>query len=647
VSTEPATIEVATQAPTVTTVRTPLFSPQASSHHGDEPESPAASPLLWTMLAAARRQFGEHRTGAAPVAAASSTVQTAAAPSDASTSIPGLPNEPVVVGANGTIYQVTTDKGSFRVSIVDSAGQVLTTTDAFAGTPNIYSQGVARPDGSLVIVTSNERGNRSTAWAVDSQGTVTKIATFTGSPQGKPTVGAGGALYVDTYIPTIFNPLGAADYRRVRISPTNTVRTFPTNTTVTLAPDGSAYLLSTQFGVRTLHAFGADGATTTILLPYEKDGRTPVIGGDGNAYLPVAVRTPFGGKTTRLYTFTGASSTTRTLAGLPGGTVVTADGVYLETYTYPGSQDNHVDGTTNISKITADKIATPVVIDGRLASFQVTPAGTIYATIYDPSLDVTQVAVVDSNGTRSTATLPGTPPQYGAVNRILGDGPQTDNHGYVSYTASGSTYLAVLNPDGSLDRTITLPAGTVPGPVFFGPDGAAYQISQSRQLGTAATTQVLLTLANDTFSPVLPGPALVDPGISDIQFGPDGGGYLIVRNDPSIGNQIRGFDAAGLTGVELTLTKPVVTPYGFYPVQELVFGPNGTAYVASGASDDAGVYALTTSGVTKVLDLDGTPPPLYPPVVGPDGTVYVTTATGNSSDGFVTTVKTIAPPVVV
>lgn len=66
----------------------------------------------------------------------------------------------------------------------------------------------------------------------------------------------------------------------------------------------------------------------------------------------------------------------------------------------------------------------------------------------------------------------------------------------------------MLNPDGSINRTIALPAGTVPGDVFFGPDGAAYQINQVRQLGGAATSQVLLTLSNDSFSPSVRGPAL-------------------------------------------------------------------------------------------------------------------------------------------
>ena len=314
------------------------------------------------------------------------------------------------------------------------------------------------------------------------------------------------------------------------------------------------------------------------------------------------------------------------MSGLPGRVIVKSDGVYLETVTFPG-YDDLGDGTTAIYKITPSSIADPRIIEARLRSFQVSAGGTIYAVLDDP--DSTSVIVINPDGTnRSTVDLPGTAPSLDARNQILGAGEQTDDYGYVSYTANGSNYLAVLNPDGSIDRTIELPAGTVPGRVFFGPDGTAYQISQVRVLGGAATSQILLTLSNDSFAPAVRGPVL-DQTV-DVQFGPDGSGYLLLRNDPALGVQIAGFDATGLTGVNLTLTHPVATDYPIFPKQILVFGPDGTAYVASGGSEDPAVYALTTTGFTRVLDLDGAPP-AHIPVVGADGTVYVTTV---SSDGL-------------
>lgn len=627
---------------------TRLFAPRAAADKDDndikdvtdvtdvtdeDSEPPAAAPLLVTMLASVRQHVEERRADRAAAAATSSAVQASAA-ADADNEIPGRPQGPVVVGSTGTIYQVTNDADGTRVSIVDSDGHVITTSDAIAGRPFESSSSVVRPDGSLVVITTNDRATRSTLWSVNSQGEVTKIATVAGFTS-RPQVGADGSLYFDTNIPFIFSPIGNIDYRTVRVSPTNTVRTFAPNTSVTLAIDGSAYLVSTQFGSRTLRAIGPDGKTKTFLLPGGADGMDPIRGEDGYIYLPVGVRTLFGGKTTRIYTMRDGDSTIRTVAGLPSVYTVKNDGIYLATVTYPGNVDNG-EGSTSIYKINPTAITTPRIIDARLRSFQVSAEGTIYAVVRDPAS--TPVVVISPDGTtRSTLTLPGTAPFLTASNQILGGGEQTDDLGYVTYTADGSNYLAVLNPDGSVNRTIALPVGTVPGTVFFGPDGAAYQINQVKELGGAATGQVLLTLSNDSFSPAMRGPAL--DNIVDVQFAPDGSGYLVLRNDPSFGVQIVGFDSTGLTGVTQTLTYPVTTAYPIYPVETLAFGPDGTGYVANNAPDDPAVYAFTTTGVTKVLDLDDGTRPTAIPVVGPDGTVYVTTVTADGA----TVVRTITP----
>ncbi|OKH71727.1 hypothetical protein EB72_22735 [Mycobacterium sp. SWH-M1] len=616
----------------------PLFTPRTATPRDDDSEPPAAAPLLLTMLATARQQVEERRADRAAAAATSSVVQ--ASPSvvadPADTEIRGMPQGPVVVGSTGTIYQVTRDADGIRVSVVDSDGHVITTSDAIAGTSG-SSIPVSRTDGSLVVVTTNDRATRSTLWSVNGQGEVTKIATVAGFTSGRPQVGVDGSLYFDTNIPFIFSPIGNIDYRTVRVSPTNTVRTYASNTSVTLANDGSAYLVSSQFGSRTLRAIGPDGKTKTFLLPGGADGMEPIRGEDGYIYLPVAVRTLFGGKTTRIYTLRDGDGTIRTVAGLPSIYTVKNDGIYLATVTYPGNVDQG-EGSTSIYKINPTAITTPRIIDARLRSLQVGADGTVYATIKDPAS--TPVVVISPDGTsRSTVQLPGVAPSLGSFDRILGAGEQTDDLGYVTYTANGANYLAVLNPDGSVNRTIELPEGTVPGEVFFGPDGAAYQINQVRDLGAAATAEILLTLSNDTFSPALHGPLLGSS--TDVQFAPDGSGYLMLRNDPAAGAQFVGFDAAGLTGVTLVLTDPVETGYPVYPQKYMVFGSDGTGYVASNAPDDPAVYAFTTTGVTKVLDLDDGTRPTAIPVVGPDGTVYVTTV---SADGF-TTVHTIAPVV--
>ncbi len=638
-----ADVEKNAQAPAKERLFKPLFTPRTATPRDDDSEPPAAAPMLLTMLATARQHVEERRADRAAAAATSSAVQAgAAADADpADTEIRGVPKGPVVVGSTGTIYQVTTDADGTRVSIIDRDGHVITTSDAIAGAPFGSSIPVARTDGSLVVVTTNERATRSTLWSVNSQGEVTKIATVAGFTSGRPQVGADGSLYFSTNIPFIFSPIGNIGYRTVRISPTNAVRTFASQTSATLAGDGSAYLVSTRFGGRTLYALDPDGKTKTFLLPGRMDGfsDTPILGEDGYVYLPVAVRTLFGGKTTRVFTLRDGDGTMRTLTGLPGSVVVKSDGVYLATFTYSGSTD-YGDGTTFIYKITPTAIADPRVIEARLRSLQVTADGTIYAVVRDPAS--TPVVVISPDGTtRSTVTLPGTAPFPTAANQILGGGDQTDDFGYVTYTTNGSNFLAVLNPDGSVNRTIALPDGTVPGNVFFGPDGAAYQINQVLPLGGGpATGQILLTLSDDTFSPEVRGPVL-GSGQADVHFAPNGSGYLVLRNDPALGLQIVGFDSTGLTGVAQMLTHPVTTAYPIYPVETLAFGPDGTGYVANNAPDDPAVYAFTTTGVTKVLDLDDGTRPTAIPVVGPDGTVYVTTV---SADGF-TTVHTITTPV--
>ncbi|MCG7595516.1 hypothetical protein [Mycobacterium sp. PSTR-4-N] len=630
---------VADDEPPVKKVVRPLFHPRADAQPDKEPESPAAAPLLLTMLGTARQHVEERRADRAAAAATSSSVQVnpAADADPADTEIRGVPDGPVVVGSTGTIYQVTTDADGTRVSIVDRDGRVITTSDAFPDAPVPRTTSVARPDGSVVVITVNDRRTRSTVWSVNEQGDLTKITMVRGFADA-PKVGADGSLYFGSDIPFFLSPIGFVGYRTFRISPTNTVRTYSPQTRVTVAPDGSVYLLPTGSG-RTLRAFGADGTTRTVILPGEIQYGSPIVGEDGYLYLPVPVQTLFGGKTTRLYTMRGTQIAKQTLTGVPGSYVVKNDGVYLETYTYSGTNDLG-DGNTYIYKITPTAVADPRFIEGRLKQLydgrrlQVSADGTIYALLEDP--DGLPVLIISPDGTsRTTIDLLGDP----AVSE--GDVEQADNHGYFTYASNGTTFLAVLNGDGSIDRTIELPAGTKPGSVFFGPDGAAYLLNYTQDPGTTYQSRVLLTLSNDTFSPVLNPGSDYDSSRS-IQFGPDGSGYLLLRPDSGLGVKIVGFDASGLTGTVLTVMDSRHFGYKISPDQALAFAADGTAYLATDDPAGPAVYALTKTGAAKVLDLAGTPP-ASGAVIAPDGTLYVTTAT---ADGF-TIVRTIAPPTAV
>lgn len=631
-------------APRLATMLKTLFSPRAVIDLTNTPEAPDASPLLWTMLTAARREFTE-RAEAVPTAAVTGMSQSAAAAAAA----PGRADGPVVVGADGTLYLVTTNATGTRVSILDSSGQVITTTDYLPG-GNLTGQGgsfAARPDGTLLVSTTRGGfGNRSTISAIDSEGTVTTVARLTGETSGL-TVGADGAVYTKTFFVVPFIPYGSYNYHVVRISPTGATRSLPYDTTVTLADDGTAYLLSTVLGTSSLHVFTPAGKSRTIAIPYSPTNLgNPVLGPDGTYYLTANVKA-FGNKDTRVYTVNGTTSTARTLPGLAGVTVVAPNGVYLETHTYDGAKDNGVDGTTYISKLTRDSVSTLAPITGRITRFQVTAAGAIYAPIVTPSATTATVAVFDSSGNRTTVVLPGTMTPTDGYNFILGGGPHADEAGYVRYDSGGVGHVAVLNADGTVTRIVDLPVGTTADDdVFYGPDGAPYLLLRyrvdSRPPGVAGSQ--IIALSSDTLSPVVAEAGSFDS--ADVQFAPDGTGYLLTDADlpdTNDGLTLTGFNANGATGTSLVLGSPYIS----YFEQPILFAPDGTGFVLDrgSATTPRAVYALSSSGVTTALELpNDTSTSVYGLTIGTNGTPYLTTY--SETDGT-TTVTPITPPSVV
>ncbi|MCG7597683.1 hypothetical protein [Mycobacterium sp. PSTR-4-N] len=562
----------------------PLFSPKPKP--ASTPDAPAASSLLWTMVGSARRE-------ARDVEAAVGTSE-----------LPGEAFEAPVVTPDGTAYQVTREVFSRResithVSVLDDNAQVIASADidGYAYFP------AARPDGTVVVVTLGPGGRRSTVSTVDSAGTVTRIAKITGTPDRQVRVGADGALYISTEVPT-FGVMGATrPYRLVRISPNSTAQVLPHDTAVELRPDGSAYLVSTQGGFSSVRVFTATGATRTVALPYGSEPSDPIVGDDGTVYVTAGVKGWFGSKTTRIYALAGTSSTVRTVDGLPGWTVVTPDGVYLETYTHPGSTDDGT-GTTLISKITPTTLDTSDVIEGRIVSFlmQVAADGTVFAPLAVPaSSTTTPVAIVAPDGTVAVVAVPGTPTQSSVA---PGQGgvvsPATENVGYVNYTAEGSEHVAVLNTDGTIVRIVDLPSGAAGNAVVFGPDGAPYQLLRYTGPDGFISAYQVLALSTDTVTTEVPGLA------GYIEFGPDGTGYLRVSGSGGAWN-ILGFDSTGNTVIPLSeFTSLTYVFTEFYKQRLLTFAPDGTAYVINNdLGPTASVYALTPSGAQKVLEAAG------------------------------------------
>jgi VCBS repeat-containing protein len=570
---------------------------------------------------------------------------------EASASTPGRAAGPVLVSSTGTVYQVTYDLDSTntpirtRVSILDEDGRVLRTTGVLAGYPVEQSLPVVRPDGSLLVTTYKASSNTSTISVVDGQGAVQKVGTVIGQPSAPMVVAPNGAVFFTTRQ----FPSGSGD-RLVRVSAAGGPRVYQLGVatdTPSVAPDGSIYLVSRSLGVTSVLAVGPGGNSRRVSLPWGADTvNDVVIGQDGRGYLTVE-RDILGAKTTRVYTFTGTASTVRELPGTPDGAkVITADGVYQ--YTYDDST-----GKSYISRITADAITTFAALDGRVINpISVAPDGTVYVAVRDSATGTDSVAVISDGGDLVTVAIPGTiVPVLPSVSPVVGGydaNPNTGDDGYVVYESGGVRYLAVVNPDGTIARTVTLPAGTtVATPVEFGPDGAAYQVIETRDEQGRVTSRAVLTLATDTVTPALPGNSL-RPNFPAIQFGPDGSGVLITvesGQSPFEYHFLR-FDQNGATIATGDLSgflQAAEQDYVFWQ-EGVVFGPDGTPY-ATLTGADAGVWALTATGPVRVLGLDLGPGELVEPVTfGPDGTPYVTVS--QRVDGnFVTTVRTFTTPI--
>ncbi|UXA17006.1 hypothetical protein [Mycobacterium sp. SMC-4] len=644
----PATETTATSGPgsTLATVVQSLFSPTLATQADNSPESPAASPLLWTLAAYARRELGEHTIHDRRAAASTSQVAAMQAVV-ASTTVPGDATASPIVAGDGTVYQVSDSIYSrvTSVTILDSSGQVTAASPEIRGT---LARAVARPDGSLVVMTLGTL--TTTVSVVNSEGKVTRVGTVLGQVYTPVTVGSDGALYFRTSVTNIFNPIGGAvGYRTHQITARNFVRTFSHNTDYAVGSDGTAYLVSSNYGFSNLRVIPSGGFARLTPLPFGVDPSAPIVGEDGTGYVTVGVR-PFGVQQTRLYTATRAATTVRTITGLPGGVVIGTDGVYLETFTYPGSADVGT-GTTYISRITATSLNTSDAIDGRIGQFQVTRDGTTYAPLRGITVNSTPVAVVDSDGTVRTLDLPGTVVE---AQRTIRDGgsQNAEDLGYLTYRApGGQEYVAVLNPDGTVQQTIELPEGATGGSVFFSPDGAPFQMIEHRNAQGQIIGRQILALSTTTYTDVVPGSKFTGV-VHDIVFGPDGTGHLLTGSATGLpGNPVNldvlAFNAAGETVARASgLTNPATTYENNPERQILTFDRNGVAYVVLYRhTDEPGVYAITATGAQKVADLDYVSgQSAFPAVFGIDGTGYVTTSRLFSYNPNATATITTFPP---
>ncbi|MBX7450659.1 tandem-95 repeat protein [Mycolicibacterium sp. 3033] len=565
-------------------------------------------------------------------------------------STPGLPIVGVIAAPGGGLYQVTAsvpdgtlNSAVTRVSVVTEDGRVLVTTADLAGFPNLP---IAQPNGNLLVTIAGAQGVKFVT--VSPTGTLTELLNVgNATPLGYPVVGANGTAYFLT------TPSGGGTSTLVAITgdqaKTYAIAGSPGGFPV-VGADGTAYVAvrPTSGNTTSVLVVRPDGTSFTT-APIAGTSTLPMVVAGGSAYLVnTTVNETTGAGTTVVATITGNNVTTRTFDELPGSPLVVApDGsVVLTLLTYAELPSQRM------VRLTPTSVTSSATVSGYLRGRPLVASdGTAYLAYADAD-DVGHLLVLRPAGGTGVINLPG---QFAQSNLL------TLNT--ASIAPNGTIYIPMLNDEGDAFAAIVSPTGAVttrtldgyPGEVpVVAPNGTAYQVVSTYN-GGYFTHVVVLNNGATTVS--LPGePIQLQGNTPLLAVAPDGTGLLIVVNDDGT---VRGlaFNQAGTTlgtftgrGVP-TIAIELGGEMGLTG-KAFVFGPDGTAYVTiveSTSDDETGeltsvksvVYAMSSAGVTKVLEVPGAT--AAAPTVAPDGTVYVTTATLNGTDG-VTTVKVYTPP---
>lgn len=473
---------------------------------------------------------------------------------------------------------------------------------------------------------------------------------------------------------------------------------------LTVAPVNTAPTLAVEIGdpdpdtgaiVITPHTTDADGDPVTVTLVAAPTSDIALLS-----------RAALTGDPARTAASTAASSPTA-----KGSVAANGDGTYTYTPTSQARLDAHtsVGDDTDLLTVTAidgqggtttSALAVPVhpaaaVLLGtvQLTSGDVAygPDGTAYQTSTDN--DTTSVLVITTADptTPTTLTLTGTPtggmvfsPDGSAfqttsataggqtttyVTQIIAPdttysatlsgspvGAPVFNAGslYQSTSASGFTTVWVVTPNDPSDVFASGPLsaigsgvqGSPTGGLTFGPDGTAYQQFATTSNGDTTTTLLVLSQddasSDDSFGGFDPGNGtqsaniLLTGGVQgDLLFGPDGTAYV--------------YHGADSNSADATLTLITFGDSGFATataaaagdlIGGVLFGPDGTAYqnyrTADGASQ---VLAIDPSDPANTVPIDV---PGYGYLVfGSDGTAYQTPDGGGGEDQ--TTITVIDP----
>ncbi|MCG7592792.1 Ig-like domain-containing protein [Mycobacterium sp. PSTR-4-N] len=577
-------------------------------------------------------------------------------------STPGLPLSGVIAAPGGALYQVTTSFSGgdltavvTRVSVLTEDGRVLATTADIAG---FSSLPLARPDGSLLVTTTDPLGAHTSFASVDSTGTLTPILSLDATLGGVPVMAQNGTVYFVAAAP---DESGGAAYTLVAITG-NVGRTYglpglPGGLPV-VAPDGTAYLpVGPTSGVwqTSVLIVRPDGTSSTTNAVTGRATLPMAVGTDGTAYLVTSSADESTGRPISVITtFAGTAVTTRTIDGSPASQLVAAaDGSVLMVVLTYGDTSQEV----AILRLTPTGVTSSMRSAGYPQSWPMAAAdGTAFLAI--AGADGPRLMVMRADGTSTVVVLPGdfvegSVPALG----LIGIGP--DSRAYVPLLdGDGQPVMAVITPAGT--QTIRSLDGLPTQPVVFGPGGTAYQVVETYDSESFAPSTHVVNVSTGAATLSLPGSVTRVQGLlPSVAVGSDGTAYLVVADEDG---SVRGiaFDSTGATLGSFTdhgVIAPAVFLGGLQGVtgSQFVFGPDGTAYVTivdAVTNEETGnstavktaVYAMNAAGITKVLEV---PDALTGAgvTVASDGTVYLSTATVDSTtlDG-VTTVRVITPP---
>ncbi|WP_051053438.1 Ig-like domain-containing protein [Mycolicibacterium chubuense] len=570
-----------------------------------------------------------------------------------SDSVSGVPFSGVIAAPGGTLYEITTDasslagSGSTYVSVLTADGRVLTTAEVPGQPAHLVTE--ARPDGTLLVTTTDVQAQKTYFTAVGSAGQATTVKTVDGASYYFPATASNGTIFT---LITLQDEQNAFHFSLVRIAPDNTVTTYALNTSATgpvgaysppvVGPDGAAYVLSADAATQQASIFVVrpDGSSFST-SPISVLQATPiVVGADGTAYAAaLTINEAAQQYETTIVTIKGSDVTTRSVVGLPASQLIAApDGSVLLTVTDVTSEQY------SLVRITPTGITSSATASGLVESWpQVAADGTAYLT---GSGDAAQVTVLRPDGSSLIVELPGDPIQ-GQVSQfgITGIGP--DNKAYIPVSLGDGFGVAVVGASG-LETTYPIDGFPTQAPVF---DANGHAI-QTVDTGLGSTQ--LVVLSTGATSTALAGSAAQSQGIvPSVVVGPEGTAFLLTTYADGTVHGLA-FNPDGTTVGTFTDhgTVALVLKLGGlqgYSGSQFVFGPDGTAYVtvddvdntsSTAAYTKATVYAMNATGVTKVAEVADAYGLAV--TVAPDGTVYLSTTTGDLTGGFTTTVRAIS-----